>query len=51
MAPTQANRLDTPEEEFATLQEEVPELKETIEAKFGELKKYFEESQSQQNKK
>lgn len=55
MAPTQANRLDSLEEVLAVLQGEIPYLKKTMEEKFSEMKKYFEESQSkvvtEQNKK
>lgn len=51
MAPTQANRLDTLEEELAAIQGEIPDLKESMEAKFGDLKKCFEEVVSEQNRK
>ena len=47
MPPTQANRLETLEETVAALQGEIPELKESMEEWFSELKKYFEQSQSQ----
>ena len=46
MAPTQATRLDSLEEDLAALQSEIPELKETVEEKFNEMKRYFEQSQS-----
>lgn len=46
MAPTQTNRLDDLEEVVAALQGEVPELRESMEDKFKELRKFIEENQA-----
>ena len=46
MAPTHATRLNSLEKDLVALQSEVLELKETVEEKFNEMKRYFEESLS-----
>lgn len=46
MPPTQATRLDDLEETVAALQGEVPELRETMEERFKDLKNCVEESQA-----
>lgn len=55
MPVTQANRMDEIEVMVAALQGEVPELRESMEEKFRELKKCFEDAQArgeaEQNKK
>lgn len=55
MPPTQASRLEELEEVVVSLQGDIPELRDSMEEKLKELKKFFEDSQSkamaEQNKK